>query len=127
MKGVSMQHRVSRWTAVFWAGIAAAAFSACSSSSTTQKPAPPAPAAQTAAPPPSPAGVVHEQPLAKTNPDVVEETPAYSVQRFKKSDMVRVDEHRIRYPFTTIPMAIYREDADYYYVRTEKVTPEEMN
>ncbi|HET9794901.1 MAG TPA: VCBS repeat-containing protein, partial [Thermoanaerobaculia bacterium] len=100
---------------------------ACSSSSTTQKPAPPAPAAQTAAPPPSPAGVVHEQPLAKTNPDVVEETPAYSVQRFKKSDMVRVDEHRIRYPFTTIPMAIYREDADYYYVRTEKVTPEEMN
>jgi len=124
-----MQHRVSRWAAVVWAAGTLAAVSACSSSST--KPASSSaapPAAKPAAPPPAaPAGYSHDQPAAKTNPDVVEETPTYYIQRYKKSEMVRVDETHVRLPFMNIPALLAREDADYYYVRVEKTTPEEMN
>lgn len=116
-----MQHRVSRWTAIVLGGGALAALSACSSSSTTPKSSPPPAVSTTAAPSPA----TPEPKAARANPNIVEETATYYVERFRKSDMVRVDEKRIRYPFAAAPLPIYREDADYYYIRTEKVTPEE--
>ena len=122
-----MQHRVSRGVAIVWTGAALAALAACSSSPTPQTPASsgtPAPASAAA---PAPVGYPHEQPASKTNPDVVEETPTYYVQRYKKSDMVRVDESHVRLPFMKAVMPLAREDADYYYVRVEKVSAEEMD
>ncbi|HET7451921.1 MAG TPA: VCBS repeat-containing protein [Thermoanaerobaculia bacterium] len=62
----------------------------------------------------------------KTNPDVVEETSSYYVQRYKKSDMVKVDETHVRLPYMKATMPLVREDADYYYIRVEKVSAEEM-
>ena len=122
-----MQHRVSRWAAVVWAAGSLAAVSACSSSSTTQKSPPAAAAVKPAASAPSSASQAPAQSAAKTNPDVVEETSTYYVQRYKKSDMVRVDDTHVRLPFMNVPVLLAREDADYYYVRVEKTTPEEMN
>jgi hypothetical protein len=48
------------------------------------------------------------------------------VQRYKKADMVRVDDQHIRPPFMAATVPIYKEDADYYYVRVEKFTREEI-
>ncbi|MGH9443061.1 MAG: FG-GAP repeat domain-containing protein, partial [Thermoanaerobaculia bacterium] len=91
----------------------------CSSSS-------PAPKAEAA--PAVPVGFQYEQPKAKTDPDVVEETDTYYVRRYKKSDMVRVDATHVRPPFFSekLKLPIYREDANYYYIRTEKYSPEEI-
>jgi hypothetical protein len=61
------------------------------------------------------------------NPEVVEDTPTYYVQRYKKADMVRVDETHVRLPFMRMATTIYREDADYYYVLFEKRSKEEID
>lgn len=122
-----MNPRVTRWAEV--CGAIALTVAAVSCSSSASKPSAASAPAPASAPKPGaevPAGVVHETPVAKINPDVVEETPAYYVQRYKKSDMVRVDETHIRPPYMAAVAQIYREDADYYYVLTEKVSPEEV-
>jgi len=79
-----------------------------------------------AAPPnPIPAGVSVPQPAARTNTRVVEETPAYYVEKYKKSELVRVDDTHVRFPYMQAPLPIYKEDADSIYIRTEKTSPEE--
>jgi len=122
-----MHHRVSPRAAFAWAAAALAALSACSSSSTKPAPSSGSTAAAPAAPAPAPAGYPYAPPAAKTNPDVVEETPSYYVQRYKKGDMVKVDDTHVRLPFMNVPVLLVREDADYYYVRVEKKTSQEMN
>lgn len=75
-----------------------------------------------------PVGFHYDQPKAKTNPNVVEETGSYYVTRYKKSEMVRVDADHVR-PLvlsSRVALRIYREDETYYYIRTEKFTPEEI-
>ncbi len=73
-----------------------------------------------------PVGVSYNPPVAKTNPRVVEETPAYYVEKYNKSELIRVDDSHVKFPYAPVTLLIYREDADAYYIRTEKVTPEEM-
>ena len=75
-----------------------------------------------------PVGFHYDQPASKTDPNVVEETDSYYIRRYKKSEMVRVGENHIRPPVLTskVALPIYREDANYYYIRTEKFTPEEI-
>jgi len=121
-----MNPRLTRWAEIGGALALAFAAASCSSSSSTSPASSSAPAAKTKPAAEVPEGVVHETPVAKLNPDVVEETPTYYVQRYKKEDMVRVDETHIRPPFMAAVVTIYREDADYYYVRTEKLSPEEV-
>jgi hypothetical protein len=121
-----MKPRVTRWAEICGALALALAAASCSSSSSPSSASAPPPAAKAKPEAGVPAGVVHEPPVSTVNPDVVEETPTYYVQRYKKADMVRVDEAHIRPPFMAISVPIYREDADYYYVRTEKLTPEEV-
>jgi hypothetical protein len=75
-----------------------------------------------------PVGFHYDQPKSKTNPDVVEETDAYYVTRYEKSKMIRVDDKHVR-PLVLgnrVALPIYREDEKYYYIRTEKYTPEEI-
>jgi len=59
--------------------------------------------------------------LQRANPDIVEDTPTYIVERFKKSDYIRVDATHIRHPIVARPVEIYKEDDQYYYVYTPKV------
>jgi hypothetical protein len=122
-----MPHRVSPRAALACAAAALAAVSACSSSSTKPAASSAPPAASPAARPAAPAGYPYEPPAAKTNPDVVEEGQTYYVQRYKKTDMVKVDESHVRLPYMKVPVLLVREDADYYYVRVEKKTSQEMN
>lgn len=105
-------------TTIVAAGLVAfaLALAACSSSNT--------PAAQQK--PAVPLGYKYVQPVAKTNPRVVEETDAYFVERYKKSELIRVDAEHVRFPIASPALRIYREDADYIYIRTEKLTPEEV-
>ena len=122
-----MNPRVTRWAEICGALALALAAASCSSSSSSSPAASsPAPAATAKPAAEVPVGVVHETPVSKINPDVVEDTPTYYVQRYKKGDMVRVDETHIRPPFMAAVVTIYREDADYYYVRNEKLSPEEI-
>ena len=89
----------------------------CSSSS--PKPAAPPPAS---APAPSPTPSA----LARTNPNVVEETDTYYVERLPKKDYIKVDGSHVKNPMIEAPIEFYKEDAEYYYVRVGKALPEEL-
>lgn len=102
-----------------WICLVAAAAQACSSA---QK----KPADTSTSAPPVPAGIRYIQPVSKTDPGVVEETDTYYVTRYKKSDVVKVDDEHIRLLNAKGMLRFFREDADYYYVRTEKLTQEEI-
>src|SRR5260221_5789339 len=74
-----------------------------------------------------PVGFHYDQPKAKTDPNIVEETDGYYVRRYKKSEMERVDAKHVRtLILSRVSLPIYREDENYYYVRTEKYSPEEL-
>ena len=78
-----------------------------------------APAA-TAVPPPTPTPS-----MSRTNPNIVEETATYIVERFPKDEYIRVDDNHFRNPLIPKPMEFFKEDDKYYYVYTYKVVPEE--
>ena len=126
-----MNPRVSRWAENCGAiALALAAVSCSSSGSPSQAGSQPGSQAGSQAPSKpaaaAPAGAPNEKPVVNSNPDVVEDTPTYIVKRYKKADMVRVDETHVRPPFMRVAVTIYREDAEYYYVRTEKYSKEEV-
>ena len=117
-----MNPRANRWAERCGALALALAAASCSSSSS----APSSTAGPKAAAAP-PASAARPAPVAQVNPDVVEETSSYYVQRYRKADMVRIDETHIRPPYmASASFLIYREDADYFYVRVEKMTAEEV-
>jgi hypothetical protein len=63
----------------------------------------------------------------RVNPNIVEDRPTYSIERFKKSEYIRVDATHIRHPIVQRPVEIYKEDAEYYYVYTAKPLREETS
>lgn len=100
--------------ALFLLSFAAAIPLACSTSGGG------APATRSApAPTPTPG------PVSRLNPNVIEETPTYFIERFPKKDYIRVDDRHIRSPIIPLPVEFFREDEQYYYVYTPKVLPEE--
>jgi FG-GAP-like repeat len=86
----------------------------------------PGPAPAKESKPEIPVGYQYNVPEAKKNPRVVEETSTYFVERFEKNELVKVDEKHVRLPIMASPVPLYREDDEYYYVRTEKLSPEEQ-
>ena len=72
-------------------------------------------------PPPTPTPSARK----RVNPNVIEETDTYFIERLPKKDYIRVDDHRIRNPVLTAPVEFFKEDADYYYVYNPKMIPEE--
>ena len=62
----------------------------------------------------------------RVDPDIVEDTPTYSIHRLKKKDYIRVDDRHIRNPVIPYPIEFFKEDDDYYYVYNTKVLPEEV-
>jgi hypothetical protein len=63
--------------------------------------------------------------LSRINPYVIEETDAYTIQRYPKEEYVRVDERHIRHPILGRAVEFFREDEKYYYVSVPKHLPEE--
>jgi hypothetical protein len=89
---------------------------ACSSSS---RPSASPPEAQTRAVAPTPGA------LSRINPNIVEETDTYIIERLPKADYIRVDDRHLRHPVIGIPVEFFKEDDEYYYVITQKKIPEE--
>jgi FG-GAP-like repeat len=85
----------------------------------------PQPSASTASPgaPPTPTPSAS---ASRLNPDVVEETDTYTIQRLRKKDYIRVDDRHIRHPLVGRAVEFFREDDDYYYVYVPKVIKEEV-
>jgi hypothetical protein len=110
-----MTHR--KFLGVLAAALLASALgiNACSSS--------PKPAEKTAE---TPTGYTPPAPAVKTNPRVVEETATYIMERWSKSELIRVDQDHVRLPISSIPVKFDHEDENYYYIRTEKYSPEEL-
>lgn len=80
------------------------------------------------APPPASGPAVSPTPsaLARINPNVVEETDTYYVERLLKTQYIKVDATHIRNPMLTRPIEFYKEDEQYYYIRVAKLLPEEI-
>ncbi|MDQ5859309.1 MAG: VCBS repeat-containing protein [Acidobacteriota bacterium] len=92
--------------------VAAAAALRCTSAS-------PGGTATGAGPAPTPGAV------GRVNPYVVEETDTYTIQRYPKSEYIRVDDRHIRHPILGVTVEFFREDEGYYYVSVAKHLPEE--
>ena len=88
------------------------------SSKPTPAPAAPA-AAATAAVPPAPVS------MARTDPNVVEETDTYVITRLPKAEYIKVDDRRIKHPLLGFSVEFFKEDDDYYYVIRQKRLPDE--
>ena len=80
------------------------------------------PAGQPAAAAPTPAPLGR---FARTNPNIIEETDTYFIERLPKSDYIRQDDRHIRHPILGPAVEFFKEDADYYYVFTYKPISEE--
>ncbi len=63
--------------------------------------------------------------LMRTDPEVIEDTPTYTIRRLKKTDYIRVDDKHLRSPVVPLAIEYFKEDDQYFYVYTAKVVPEE--
>lgn len=92
--------------------LCAAFAAACSTSPRGTAPAGPAPT-------PTPSV------LSRVNPNIIEETETYIVERLPKKEYIRVDDRRIRHPIVGPPVEFFKEDAEYYYVQSPKAIPQD--
>jgi hypothetical protein len=92
---------------------------ACSSSAAKPAAPPPAGAAAQEAASARPA-------VSRTNPNVVEETETYYIERLPKSTYIKVDDRHVRNPVVTTPVEFFKEDDQYYYISVPKLVPEEI-
>lgn len=65
-----------------------------------------------AGPPPTPSPM----PLSRTNPDILEEDDVHVVQRFPKSEYIRIDDRHFKHPLIAKPVEYFKEDDKYFYV-----------
>jgi len=52
----------------------------------------------------------------RVNPDLVEDTPTYTITRYRKSQYIRVDDRHIKSPVVPLTVEFFKEDDEYYYV-----------
>lgn len=62
--------------------------------------------------------------LSRANPNIVEEDDLHFVERFPKSEYIRIDDKLFRSPIISIPVQYFKEDDKYFYVYTYKRTSE---
>ena len=93
---------------------------ACTSASPKPTAPPPAAPSSTTAPA-APAPVT----MARTDPNVVEETDTYVITRLPKAEYIKVDDRHIKHPIMGFAVEFFKEDDAYYYVIRQKVLPEE--
>jgi len=58
--------------------------------------------------------------LSRTNPNIVEEDDVHIVERYPKSDNIRLDDRHFRGFLTPSPIEFFKEDEKYYYVFSYK-------
>src|SRR5262249_25505616 len=63
--------------------------------------------------------------IGRVNPYVVEETDTYVIERLPKREYIRVDDRHIRHPVVAQTVEFFKEDDEYYYIKTQKYVPEE--
>ena len=63
--------------------------------------------------------------IGRVNPFVIEETATYIIERYPKEGYIRVDDRHFKSPIIGAPAEFFKEDDQYYYVKTDKVIPEE--
>jgi hypothetical protein len=63
--------------------------------------------------------------IGRVNPYVVEETDTYVIERLPKKEYIRVDDRHIRHPVVAQTVEFFKEDDEYYYIKTQKYVPEE--
>lgn len=78
-----------------------------------------------ATPTPTPAPTPTPGLLSRINPDVIEETDTYTIQRYPKEEYIRVDDRHFKHPRLPGAVEFFREDDRYYYVSVQKYIPEE--
>jgi FG-GAP-like repeat len=69
-----------------------------------------------------------EQPpkLSRVDPNVIEETDTYIIERYPKKDYIKVDASHIRHPLMPgVKVEFFKEDENYYYVKTPKYSRNE--
>ncbi|HEY3171105.1 MAG TPA: VCBS repeat-containing protein [Thermoanaerobaculia bacterium] len=64
--------------------------------------------------------------LSRVNPNIVEETETYFIERIPKKGYIREDDRHIRHPILGVSLEFFKEDANYYYVQRMKTIPEEQ-
>ena len=116
-----MNRTPSNLTALGAAALVSLGIWACTSSSS------PAPA-RAAGSSEAAAGSLTPTPSARrrVNPDVIEEDETHFVERFRKTEYIRVDERHMRSPIVPLPVEFFKEDETYYYVWTTKILPEQV-
>jgi hypothetical protein len=63
--------------------------------------------------------------LMRTDPEVIEDTPTYTIRRLKKTDYLRVDDKHLRSPVVPLNIEYFKEDDQYFYVYTAKLVRDE--
>jgi len=77
------------------------------------------------APPPAVALTPTPGIASRLNPNVIEETETYYIERLPKADYILVDDRHVRSPIVMAPIEFFKQDADYYYISVAKTLPEE--
>ena len=65
-----------------------------------------------AGPPPTPTPMA----LSRTNPNILEEDDVHVVERFPKSEYIRIDDRHFKHPLIAKPVEYFKEDENYFYV-----------
>ncbi|MBC8646009.1 MAG: VCBS repeat-containing protein, partial [Thermoanaerobaculia bacterium] len=58
--------------------------------------------------------------MKRLNPNVIEETETYYIERVPKEGVIRVDDRFIRHPLIGPPLEYFKEDDQYYYLHMNK-------
>jgi hypothetical protein len=63
--------------------------------------------------------------IGRTNPYVIEETATYIIERYPKKEVIRIDDRHIRHPLIGPSVEFFKEDDEYFYVKSDKYVEEE--
>jgi hypothetical protein len=94
--------------------ILAAGAAGCSASGASSASAVPAGGAKAVSPTPTPSL------LSRANPNILEEDDQHVIERFPKSEYIRIDDKYFRSPIISMPVQYFKEDDKYFYVYTYK-------
>ena len=103
--------KMSRWVLGPALAILAAGAAGCSASGASN---PSAGSSKAVAPAPTPTPPL----LSRANPNIIEEDNLHIVERFLKSEYIRINDRLFRSPIITNPVEYFKEDDKYFYVYT---------
>jgi hypothetical protein len=112
--------KMSWWVLGPALAILAAGAAGCSASGASSAAAAPAGGSKAASLTPTPTPPL----LSRANPNIIEEDALHIVERFPKSEYIRLDDKYFRSPIISLPVQYFKEDDKYFYVYTYKRSSE---